>query len=359
MKFLAFVQTYTKTDSLFMVHTGNTVGMRGITTATAYQYNALITRNTGLTFAGVPSSTDPLTFAGTTNDWTLNGSWARLNPSLTDVPATATIDFAMLVWQGTLSSAVTEAVVNSNIPTFQTPDGVQHVIASVPSWGETRSSGTFQGTLYTRAANVTSILQGLPNRATGDYFVERVPTANPPDQGTGVGWALVVVYRDNSYPVRNVSLYTGLLISTLGETATISNFITPAAAPVNARVFTMALNGDTDATADTFVLNGTALSGPNNANPNFFASQVNNYVGTLDTIGSFADRNMPIGTAANNRRAEFDVTNVPANGVLTAGSTSTSVNIPNTFDYLYAGAVGLQIELGEARLSATKSVTVS
>ena len=57
--------------------------------------------------------------------------------------------------------------------------------------------------------------------------------------------------------------------------------------------------------------------------------------------------------------AEFDVTNVPANGVLTAGSTSTTVNIPNTFDYLYAGAVGLQIDLAEARLTATKSVIVS
>ena len=73
-------------------------------------------------------------------------------------------------------------------------------------------------------------MQGLSNRATGDYFVERIPTANPPTQGTGVGWALVVVYRDNSYPVRNVSLYTGLLISILGETATISNFITPSVA---------------------------------------------------------------------------------------------------------------------------------
>ena len=58
-------------------------------------------------------------------------------------------------------------------------------------------------------------------------------------------------------------------------------------------------------------------------------------------------------------RAEFDVTNVPANGVLTAGSTSTTVNIPNTFDYIYAGAVGLQIDLAEARFTATKSVIVS
>ncbi|PHE72925.1 hypothetical protein COF47_23445 [Bacillus wiedmannii] len=332
MEVLAFVQTYTKTDSLFMVHTGNTVGMRGITTATAYQYNALITRDTSLSFAGVPSSTAPLTFAGTTNDWTLDGSWARLNPSLTDVPVTATVDFAMLVWQGTLSATVTETVVNNNIPTLQTPDGVIHTITSVPSWGETRSSGTFQGTIYTRAADVTNILRGLSNRATGDYFVERIPTANPPAQGTGVGWALVIVYRDNSYPVRNVSLYTGLLISTLG---------------------------DTDATGDNFNLNGTGLSGPNNVLNNFFASQVNNYLGNLNTVGSFGDRNMPIGTSATNRRAEFDVTNVPANGVLTAGSTSTTVNIPNTFDYIYAGAVGLQIDLAEARLTATKSVTVS
>ena len=127
-----------------MVHTGNTLGMRGITTATAYQYNALISTNTNLSFAGVPSSTDADTFAGTTNDWTLNGSWARLNPSLTDVPATATVDFAMLVWQGTLGGTVTEEVVNANTPTFRTPDDVTHTITSTPAWGETRSSGTFQ-----------------------------------------------------------------------------------------------------------------------------------------------------------------------------------------------------------------------
>ncbi|KPU55839.1 hypothetical protein AN402_3578 [Bacillus wiedmannii] len=278
---------------------------------------------------------------------------------LTVAVLTATVDFAMLVWQGTLSATVTETVVNNNIPTFQTPDGVIHTITNVPSWGETRSSGTFQGTIYTRAANVTSILQGLSNRAKGDYFVERIPTANPPAQGTGVGWALVVVYRDNSYPIRNVSLYTGLLISTLTETLQISNFITPSIGPVNARLFTMALNGDTDATGDRFNLNGTGLSGPNNLINNFFASQVNNYLGNLDVVGSFGDRNMPIGTAATNRRAEFDVTNVPANGVLTAGSTSTTVNVPNTFDYNYVGAVGLQIDLAEARLTATKSVTVS
>ncbi len=66
-----------------------------------------------------------------------------------------------------------------------------------------------------------------------------------------------------------------------------------------------------------------------------------------------------MGTSATNRRAEYEVKNVPSNGVLTAGSTATTVNIPNTFDYIYAGAVGVQIDLAEASLTATKSVTVS
>lgn len=58
---MAFVQAYGKNDNLFMMHTGNTMGMRG-TANTNFAYNALITLNTDSTFGGVPSSTDPNTF---------------------------------------------------------------------------------------------------------------------------------------------------------------------------------------------------------------------------------------------------------------------------------------------------------
>ncbi len=109
---MAFVQAYGKNDNLFMMHTGNTMGMRG-TANTNFAYNALITLNTDTTFGGVPSSTDPNTFGGTTNDWTLDGSWAELNPSTTIVPTTAVVDFALLVWSGGLDTAVTTAVVDA------------------------------------------------------------------------------------------------------------------------------------------------------------------------------------------------------------------------------------------------------
>lgn len=46
---MAFVQAYGKNDNLFMMHTGNTMGMRG-TANTNFAYNALITLNTDSTF---------------------------------------------------------------------------------------------------------------------------------------------------------------------------------------------------------------------------------------------------------------------------------------------------------------------
>lgn len=203
---MAFVQAYGKNDNLFMMHTGNTMGMRG-TANTNFAYNALITLNTDSTFGGVPSSTDPNTFGGTTNDWTLDGSWAELNPSTTIVPATAVVDFALLVWSGGLDTAVTTAVVDANPPNLVTPDGTSTQVTINSAWSSEGTNLPFIANVYNRAADVTPLLQGLPNRAAGRYSVTRLPTRQP--VGYGAGWSLIVVYRDSSYPMRNVSLFPG------------------------------------------------------------------------------------------------------------------------------------------------------
>ncbi len=216
---MAFVQAYGKNDNLFMMHTGNTMGMRG-TANTNFAYNALITLNTDSTFGGVPSSTDPNTFGGTTNDWTLDGSWAELNPSTTIVPATAVVDFALLVWSGGLDTAVTTAVVDANPPNLVTPDGTSTQVTINSAWSSEGTNLPFIANVYNRAADVTSLLQGLPNRAAGRYSVTRLPTRQP--VGYGAGWSLIVVYRDSSYPMRNVSLFPGFLLS--GTPQTISGF---------------------------------------------------------------------------------------------------------------------------------------
>ncbi|MFD5264057.1 hypothetical protein ACFWJC_25365 [Bacillus wiedmannii] len=351
---MAFVQAYGKNDNLFMMHTGNTMGMRG-TANTNFAYNALITLNTDTTFGGVPSSTDPNTFGGTTNDWMLDGSWAELNPSTTIVPTTAVVGFALLVWSGGLDTAVTTAVVDVNPPNLVTPDGTSTQVTINSAWSSEGTNLPFIANVYNRAADVTSLLQGLPNRAVGRYSVTRLPTRQP--VGYGAGWSLIVVYRDSSYPMRNVSLFPGFLLS--GTPQTLSGFFTPAAGTVTARAFVMAVNGDPNFTGDNFQLNSVTLTGPNNPIGNFFRGQVNDINGNLNTIGSFADRNFSGTTTNANARAEFDITNVNATGSIAPNTTSTQVNITGTGDTIYTSAVGLQIDLAEARLTAVKSVTVS
>ncbi|MCW4656296.1 hypothetical protein OOG41_00340 [Bacillus sp. AS_5] len=352
---MPFVQAYSKNENLFMIHTGNTMGMRG-TANTNFAYNALITLNPDITFGGVPSSTDPNTFGGTTNDWTLDGSWAQLNPPLTDVPATAVVDFALLVWSGGLDTTVTTTVVDANPPRLVTPDGTSTQVTINSAWSTEGLNLPFISNVYNRAADVTKLLQGLPNRATGRYSVTGLPTRPP--VGYGAAWTLLVVYRDSSYPFRNVSLFPGFLLSG-GTAQTITGFFTPATGPVTARAFVMAMNGDPNFTGDNFQLNSTILIGPNNPSGNFFRGQVNDYNGNLNTIGSFADRNFSGTTTGPNARAEFDITNVNATGVLLPNTTAVQVNISGTGDTIYMSAVGLQIDLGEARLVAAKSVTVS
>ena len=70
-----------------------------------------------------------------------------------------------------------------------------------------RDKSPFIANVYNRARDVTPLLQGLPNRAAGRYSVTRLPTRQP--VGYGAGWSLIVVYRDSSYPMRNVSLFPG------------------------------------------------------------------------------------------------------------------------------------------------------
>ncbi len=85
-----------------------------------------------------------------------------------------------------------------------------------------RDKSPFIANVYNRAADVTPLLQGLPNRAAGRYSVTRLPTRQP--VGYGAGWSLIVVYRDSSYPMRNVSLFPCFLLS--GTPQTISGFFT-------------------------------------------------------------------------------------------------------------------------------------
>ncbi|MBN1040387.1 DUF11 domain-containing protein, partial [Clostridium botulinum] len=342
---MAFINRYSKTDYIKLVHTGNTLGMGGSTPSSVTSFISLdTTLNAG---TGIPISTNPNTFAGTTTDWQLNGSWASLNPSTDDVPVGSTVDFALLIWGTQTSAIVTTTIVDTTALNFGMPDGTTIPILADPIYSDNTGASGF----VTRAREVTSFLKPLPNSAFGNYSVSIVPCRLP---STGVGWSLLVVYKNNNMPLRNISIFTGILNN--GTSTTVSGFYTPATGTVKARAYAMALYGDSNLVGDRFTLNGTGLSGPRNPVNNFFPSQVCDYQGNLLLVSSYGDRNTNIGTAALLLRALFDITNVDASGILGNGVRSALLGIAGTTDVVSGNAAALEVNANAAQITLSKVV---
>src|SRR6185295_2972782 len=86
---------------------------------------------------------------------------------------------------------------------------------------------------------------------------------------------------------------------------TVSGFCTPLApAALSGRLLLSTTEGDASIPGDQMQFGQdantlVAISGPNNPINNFFASQINNEAGTLDTTGSFGTRNQNAATLTN------------------------------------------------------------
>lgn len=85
---------------------------------------------------------------------------------------------------------------------------------------------------------------------------------------------------------------------------TVSGFLTPDSLPIGGKLFVSAQEGDAVIGGDSMLFGANAaslqtLSGPNNPAANFFASQINNSSGTLDTSGTFGTRNASAQTGLN------------------------------------------------------------
>ncbi|MGL4849595.1 MAG: DUF11 domain-containing protein [Clostridium sp.] len=342
---MALKTFYTKSDYLKMVHTGNSLGMKDNGSG-SFSIGSFITLDPTYTSnSGIVSSVNPLTFAGTTNTIVNNGSWGRLMPDVADVPTGSTVDVAVLIWgfQGAIAAPLS---IDQPI-TFIDATSLTHSIAP----NLTYSVGPVGTTFYTRAADVTTIVSAA---GMGDYAVTNVPN-RALGSGNGIGWSLLVVYKNpDKLPYRNVSIFIGDVSN--GGSATVSGFYTPPSGIVAARAFVMALYGDSDAGGDTFTLAGKSLSGPRNPATNFFASQVCDYNGNLATIGSFGDRNCTPDVAPNLQKAEFDLTNVDASGVLGNGIRTSTVGIGAGGDVITANAVALEINSNAANISINKTV---
>ncbi len=357
---MPFVQRYSDVKNGGVVFTGNTLGL----SKAPNQNAAGVTGSIGA-FTSLNTALQVNTFpAGTTLDYTQNGSRAVLN-----LPAGSTVLYAELVWGGLFRSSVNNisAVTNNSI-TFTTPQGT-FTVAPDPATAQNFNIPANDITVgfYVRSANVTALVAAA---LSGTYAVQGVPALiealdNRTADTNHAGWTLAVAYENATLPLRNMTVWSGGNVvspNTGSTTITVSDFLTPDVQPIIGKLFVSAQEGDAVLTGDRMLFGQSIatlspLSGANNPENNFFASQINNENGTLDTNGTFGTRNANAAAGTNNSacRQGWDITAVDVSPLLAAAQTGAVIRFTSDGDLYVPNALALQIDSTGANPVITKS----
>lgn len=184
---------------------------------------------------------------------------------------------------------------------------------------------------YMRSAIVTNEVKVA---GSGIYKVGKVPAYLDISDRTShmsgcAGWTLAVIYRYllSGHPFKSITFYAGSLPVVQYQppaVTTLQDFVTPNYDAITARLLLSAAEGDYNLLDDQ-VFFGTAgnpnidiaLFGPNNPEGNFFASQINDNSGNLNTTGTFGTLNHYRTTPTSNTfvgvtagRQGWDITNI-------------------------------------------------
>jgi MYXO-CTERM domain-containing protein/uncharacterized repeat protein (TIGR01451 family) len=356
-----------------IVSTGNTLGLSKQPAAngpgTGDSIGTFLSPD-NLLFDDFPANLGNPWGAGTTSDWTLDGSSAVL-----DLPeasgAGIEILYAELVWGGSYLYGTENVSADLDVPVVLTANGISVDAIPDPQTSVTLAELATQGfaiNYYMRSADVTEFVAeqlsatytvtGVP--ATQDYQIEQLNAA---------GWTLVVVYRIATAPTRNLTVFVGgqFVEEDDVEDYPVSGFCTPPEGQVEGGVVISALEGDANRTGDTFQIAANAngpfasLSGPNNPVDNFFASQINGVDGNLDTLGSAGDANHDAFTGINvsGGRQGWDVTKLPlssANNQLGAGQTSAVLRAITTGDSFMPVLAAFEIDVSSPDFESNSAI---
>lgn len=359
-----FTQRYQSIANGAIVFTGNTLGLdrngAAYTPGTTGSLGAFINSDTTSSFSTFVAGS--IGNNGVSNTlWMNNKSEATLT-----LPSGGDVLYAELIWGGNVNAggSTVSGSLNTAV-TFSTPMGSYSI---QPDTDTSKSTNTgSNGDYYVRSANVTGLVQlgGM-----GRYAVKGVP-ASYGNSGLahGAGWTLAVVYQNVQLPTRNLSIFIGAEPQGSAPAA-VSGFCTPVSGLLKARALVTAMEGDAGYAGDKFLFGPTSaltdahrLSGPNNPLNNFFASQINNSNGALDTSGSIGTRNHTSVTSSgatlvSGARTGWDITNVDASANLTYNQTSAFAQGTTNQDQYVISGLALQIDLSAPRFNTSNSVTV-
>lgn len=337
--------------------TGNTLGLsrsaiQGVP-GDLDSIGAFITTNTSSVFGTYP--------LGTTNNYVNNSSSANLV-----MPSGSMVLYAELIWGGSyINGSVNLSAAINNPVTFITPLGTNSVTPDPTTYNAFDLGNGAQA--YVRSANVTPLVQqaGSGTYTTGSVVGTIVITGD--NTANHAGWTLAVIYSNASLPFRNMTLRAGGILVSASNSTTITGFATPTSGPLGGRALFSAQEGDANRTGDSAQFGPTSatlvsLSGPNNFANNFFASQINNDAGLINTTGTFGSSNQTNGAPGTNivgGRQGWDITNVDISARLINNQSSAVLNLTTSGDVYIINANAIQININSPTISVVKSASAT
>jgi uncharacterized repeat protein (TIGR01451 family) len=238
--------------------------------------------------------------------------------------------WAAVYWGARLQggSGGTSATRSATEMSFKAPgDTSYRTLTAQRSFGPTSTADR----AYQQVTVVTDLVR---SRGSGTYWGGNVAAGTGEDRYAG--WSLVVVYRDPTQPLRNLTVFDGFTDVGQGnpQSITIAGFLAPRVGPVDAQVGMVAYEGDYSTTGDTAQLGDTLLGTSLSPSNNYFN-------GTQDALGtSVTDR-----TPSYLNNLGFDIKSVGAAGIIPNGATSATINLDSRGDRYLPGVVTTAINL--------------
>ena len=291
------------------------------------------------------------------------------------LPSNTEVVYAELIWGGTSKTPAGDVYANLNDSIkFKPPGAVESDIFPV---SETRFNEKMVSNseiyCYTRSAIITNEVK---NAGAGIYKVSGVPAFLDINDYTSsqfgcVGWTLAVVYRHllAGQPFRSITLYVGSLAvvpNTTPAITTLTDFVTPDYDNISARLLLSAAEGDYSLSGDKVYFGtvgnsniNTPLAAVNNLSNNFFASQINDDNGSLNTTGTFGTQNhylsggSYVGVVAG--RQGWDITNIDVSANINKNKNTATLKVSTDQDAILVNGAAIVIDTNEPKIEIKKT----
>lgn len=254
-----------------------------------------------------------------------------------DLPPGARVLFAGLYYGGRTSAGTG----GSPAPNADARGMVRFRPPGAPSYEALSGAVDDSDSVSAAYQGFVDVTQQVAVAGPGAYTVADVQAGTGQDRYSG--WALVVAYRDDVPPPRNLTVFDGLRSVSQAQPAVTMNpsgFETPETGEVNTRMGFVVYEGDRGSSGDRALLNGRELSDAANPATNYFNSSISLNGADVTT----KDPNFV-------NQLGFDAIVSSVDGFLDNGETGATIELFTTFEQYLPGVVTFATELDPAVLA--------